>query len=518
MDWPTEPLPADEPTRPRSQAAVYVVCALAMVIVCSAAETPTLGLGCSLALAVGVGITLAAGLRRPFGGVPGAVVALIAMMAMAMLLAFTGGPPSAWMLVPVVGAFVLGFDWHLVRRLRPLPFAFGFLVVLGLASGDRWTYPVGVLWLALALGALTSLESDRRAAQPKVRAVSVGPEAPDVQATDLVTTVLVALAIALVAALVLSTPSCQPTDSSDLGPSGSRSPYGTGSGSGLGSGSESGSGAGSGRTYVPDDDGRFLVPDDGSGSGSTSDIPSPDLLPAPGESRRLLGDDGTTMFTQRGEDGAGAITVTDPDGTSRTYTYREQPDGTTRIQELDDDGRPGRTLTYDPKGQIATGGSGSDAGSGSAFDQQDREQEKEDDKPPSHLDWRLLLGLVLLLAAGGALAWWWSKRPPEAPPVAAPPWALRLAREIDREGAARGPRRDRSQSLVRYADDLRAGPIPDDRVIEVAVTVSAALFGRHDPGPETQARAESTWAAVVEAHPAPGRAERRRARAGTPTA
>ncbi|MGN6696464.1 MAG: hypothetical protein ACTHN0_19955, partial [Aquihabitans sp.] len=499
MGWPTEPVNTDEPARLRSQAAVYVVCALALLIAGAATSASEIGLGCAVGLGLGVLITIAADLKRPFGSVPGAVVALVGMMAMTMLLAIVGGPSGAFALVPMVGAFVLGFDWHLVRRLRPLPFASGFLVVLGMASGDAWTYPAGVVWLALALGALTSLESDRRAAQPKVQAVNIGPEAPDVQTSDLLTTVLIALAIALVAALVLSTPSCQRSSNSSSG--GGSSPgfdpgsgYGSGSGTGSGTGSGSGYGSGSGRQYVPDPNGRFLVPNDGSGSGSgsgtASDVPSPELLPPRGESRTYRLDDGTVIVAERADDGTGTITVTEPDGRTRTYTYRDQSDGTTRIHERGEGGEPGRTLTYDPNGRIAsedgTGGtsgtgSGSGPGTSSGTDGGSNADQQKDEKKPPHLDWRLIVGLVLLLAAAGALAWWWSKRPSKAPPADAPPWALQLAREIDREGAARGPRRGRSQSLVRYASDLRAGPIPDDRVTEVADTVSAALFGRQDP-------------------------------------
>lgn len=527
VDWPTEPTKPDERARIRSQFAVYVVAATAIVIVCAAGGGLGWGIAGALALAGGAAIGVATDLRL-FRSLPGAIAGFATMVFVVVALAIVGGPPSSYALAPLAGVFVLGLDWTLVRRLRPLPFAFGFLVVIGMASGASWTYAAGLVWMALALGALTSLESDRRAAQPQVQAVTNGPTAPDVQTTDVVTTVLIALAIALVAALVLSTPSCSPPNADRANTGGLDRDFGGGSGgsggsgsfdgSGDGSGSGQGSGIedGSGRRYVPDPDGRFLIPSGTSGSPS-SGIPSPELIPGPGEPDRTLQlDDGTIIEAERTGDGTGRITVTDPDGTSRTYTYRENPDGTTQVRELDEDGNPGRTLTYDPEGQLSTGGTDGGTVPDSNATPEQPDEQPNDGKDSPKLDWRLIVGLVLLLAAAGALAWWWSRRPPKPAPGEAPPWALRLAAEIERDGAARGLRRGRSQSLVRYAAALQDGPLPDERVTQVADIVSTALFARTDPGHEAQAWAEATWAQLTESHPVPGRAERRRtAKAGS---
>ncbi|WP_421118449.1 hypothetical protein ACE2AJ_13790 [Aquihabitans daechungensis] len=530
--WPTEPAKAEEAARLRSQVAVYVVCAVAIGIVSGASSTLEWGVATMLALAGGVAIALAADLHRPLGSIPGAAAAAVAMMGMTVLLAFVGGGVDGFALVPIVGAFVLGLDWRLVRRLRPLPFAFGFLVVIGVAGGDTWAYPAGLLWLVLALGALTSLEADRRAAQPKVQAVTAGPVAPDVEARDLLTTVLIALAFALVAALLLSTPSCQRSGEGGSGSGGFGQPGagefgsgeygsgGTGSGSGEGGGGGgqgSGSGSASGHLYVPDPDGRYLIPNgeagEGAGTGSGG-VPSPELLPeSRGTPRTYTLEDGTQITAERNADGTGRITVTDADGSERTYTYRERSDGLIEIQEFDDQGRPGRTLYYDPEGRLATDDGRAVDGSSEPTDPAD---EPEDEGESSHLDWRILALLIAVLAAAGAFVWWWSRRTPKAvaAPGAPPPWALRLAREIEREGSQRGPRRGRSQSLSRYADDLAAGPLPDPRLPPVADVVSTALFAREDPGPQAQQWAEATWAEILADHPEPDRAERRRAKAG----
>ncbi|MCU1372583.1 MAG: hypothetical protein JWO77_3777 [Ilumatobacteraceae bacterium] len=522
--WPTEPAKATEPAGARSQVAVYVVGAVAIGIACGAADVLEWGVAAMLALAAGVAIGLLADLGRHFRSVPGAVASLITMAVLTIVVAFIGGSPLLFGCVPLAGALILGLDWDLVRRLRPLPFAFGFLVVIG-AGGDTWTYPAGLLWLVLALGALASLEADRRAGQPQVVAVTGGPAGDDLRKGDVATSVLVALALALVAALLLSTPSCQRSDQGS-GRSGSGQSGSGEAGSGEFGSGENGTGtapgsSGSEHLYVPNPDGQFLVPNDGeprSGAGGDA-IPSPTLLPEAGEAPRVLRyEDGSVVTAERLGDGTGRATVEEPDGTTRTYTYRERSDGLIVIQERDEDGNVGRTLFYDPQGRIATDEEAT-AGSGDdPTDQQtdqDQDQQDDDENGSFKLDGRLLALIAVALAALGALVWWLSRRTPKAPPPDAPPWAVRLARDVDREGAARGPARRRSQSLVRYADDLQAGPLPDPRLADVADVVSTALFARTDPGPEAQRWAETTWADIVAAHPQPSRADRRRAKAGS---
>ena len=66
------------------------------------------------------------------------------------------GALDGFVLVPVVGAFVLGLDWKLVRRLRPLPFASGLLVVAAVPGAGSAGVAAAVAWLVLALGALAN--------------------------------------------------------------------------------------------------------------------------------------------------------------------------------------------------------------------------------------------------------------------------------------------------------------------------------------------------------------------------
>lgn len=512
--WPTELRPSDEPARLRSQVAVYVVCVVAMGIAAAAASAAELGVASALALAGGVAISLAMTERRPLGTLPGAVASAIAMMVVTVVLVFVGSL-GGFVLVPIVGAFVLGLDWHLVRRLRPLPFASGFLVILGVAGGEPWAVAAGIVWLVLALGALASLEADRRAAQQRVRPVTAGPVAPDVPARDTLTTVLLALVIALVAALVLSTPSCRSPErgsgSGQIGQGGSGSGSSSGSGQ-TGPGSASGSGGtSSDHLYVPDPDGRFLIPNDGAGRGGdpTDGIPSPELLPRSGEPPTTSTyRDGTQTTAERLPDGTGRIRVTDPEGTTRTFTYRERSDGLIEIRELDEDGRTRRTLLYDPEGKLAT----DDQAAGGAAGADPPEEPEPEAGSSTGPNWRLVGLVAVVLAAVGALVWWLSRRRPKALPAAAPapPWALRLAADIEREGAARGRRRGRSEPLLHYAEQLAVGPLPDARVAAVAEVVSTALFSRRDPGPDAQRWAEGTWAEAVAAQPRPTRGQRHR--------
>lgn len=482
----------------RSQVAVYAVVAVAVLIAGAATGIASWAVAGSIALGAGVAIGIAAHLERRFASVPGALAATFTAGGLGILLVLVWsrtGPILPFATVPVVGLFVLGLDWSRVERLRPLPFASGFLVVLGMLGQQTWTYPAAAGWLVLALGALASLEADRRAAQPPVVPTTSGPSAPPVRTTDLVTTILIALAVALIAGLILSTPSCRrPGD-----PTGGRVPNGTGLSGIPGSGSSA-----TDHRYVPDPNGHFLIPSDGSG-GSGPRIPSPEDLPTasdPSTGQRSF-PDGTSYRYRRGPDGSITVTVTEPGRIDRTYVYRKRSDGLTEIQELDRDGNVRATYWYDPKGKVAT----DDRTTVDQTPPPDDARPPDQQRRPFRPNWRLIGLIVLIVAAVAALVWAIARRTPKAPvgPAPVPPWALALARDMELQGRRRGRPRAGSESLVRYGAALANGPLPDPRLREVADVVSTALFARVDPGHEAQARAEATWAQIVEAHPAPSR-------------
>ena len=494
----------------RSQVAIYAVVALAMLIAGSAATIGGWAVAGSLALGAGVAVGIAAHLERWFRSLPGALAAAFTAVVIGVLVALvwtSSGPVIPFGAVPLGALFVLGLDWSRVGRLRPMPFACGFLVVLGMLGEQTWTYPAAVAWLVLALGALASLEADRRSAQPPVRPTTSGPTAPEVRTSDLVTTILVALAVALVAALLLSTPSCRRNDGSGSG----RFPVDVPSGSGSfpGSGTVGSGGSGGDHLYVPDPDGRFLIPNGqgsgpGNGTGSGPRIPLPDQLPKASDPPSGTGSfpDGTTYRYTRDRDGILTVTVTEPDGQERTYTYRERQDGLVEIQELDRNGNVRNTYWYDPKGRVAT-----DDGTAVAPSTPPDSPTAKPEQPRRslHPNWRLIGLLALGLLAIAGVVWALARRTPKPAADATPPWALRLARDLEAQGRRRGRPRRGSESLVHYGAALAAGPIPDDRLRDVVDVVSTALFARTDPGHEAQARAEATWAQILDAHPAPSR-------------
>lgn len=532
IDGPGGPSPVREAQAgARSQAVVYASATVAMLIVCGAADSITWGLGGAAALAIGVAIGLTVDLAHVFRNLAGAFLALVTTLAVGVLIGLLGSNAGSVLplgLAPLAGLVVLGLDWSRVGRLRPLTWAFGLLVIVGVAGEETWTYPAAVGWLALALAALASLEADRRAAQPPVVPTTSGPMAPEVQSTDLVSTILIAVAVALVAAVLLSTPSCQRDGSgnragrSPFGSSGGSGGSGRAGGSGSGSpgnqsgnqsGNESGNGSfgtGSGSTssnhlYVPDPNGRFLIPNNGTGGQSGSvRIPSPERLPGANDppSGTLPGTDGTITY-RRAPDGTVTVTVDRPGEPFRRYTYRERSDGLTEIRGYDRNGNLRSQYWYDPKGRVATDDP-------TAVDQNPPPVQKDEPHRKLHVDGRLVLAIVLgLLAIAGIVALV-ARHRAKPPPPPVPPWALRLARDIEHQGRRRGRARRGAESLTRYGRALAAGPLPDPRIVDVADVVSTALFGRDDPGPQAQEWAETTWADIVEGHPPPGRAERKR--------
>ncbi|WP_426571140.1 hypothetical protein [Aquihabitans sp. McL0605] len=506
----------------RSQLLTYAVCALALWLVCAAIEQPSWGVVAAVVLGAAVAVAVAADLIRPYGRFAGLVVGTLATMALALLLAFVSAPASTWTVVPLAGLFIAGLDWRVVRRLLVAPFLAGLLVLVGVAHREAWTYPTALAWLVLAFAACASLEADRRAAQPKVAAVSPGPVAPDIRSGDLITTILFALAIALVAALVLSVPSCRHPSP------GSSSGFGSSLGSGSGSSSGPGSGRGhydgngqwipdSGRRYVPDAGGQYLVPDDGSGQGQPSGVPSPTLLPkgtTPGRGDTYQTPDGSTLTTERRPDGTGRITVHHDGQADRTFVYRDLPEGTTAIDELDADGNVVRTYVYDPNGKYADQTSGATPAS-------PEQQQKQAQDHSLHVNGRAILAVILglaLIAGIVALVRRHLRRPPPPP---APPWALQLARDLEHEGARRGRPRRRSEPLAAYAAALSDTALPDERIARVGAIVSTALFAAHEPAAIDREWAIATLTQVVDAHPPPTRAERKAlasAAAGAPDA
>ncbi|MEZ5204327.1 MAG: hypothetical protein R2701_08080 [Acidimicrobiales bacterium] len=524
------------PASLRSELAAGVVVASALRLVAVAAPSTTGWVAAMVvALVVGIGVALVSEPIALFDKVPGIVVAAIvgvsSTVGLGVLAAVAGGVVIPFGIVLVAAAFALGLDWRRVERLQAVLATSGAVVLLTALGDPGLRYLLAAGWMAAAFGTFALLEGDRRAALPRVQP-DAREAAASPAASDLATALLVALAVGLVAALVLSVPACERrldgrvgggSGLGQVGSGGSGQGPGSGSGGGSGSGQGSGSGRGSGAAgdhrYVPDPDGRYLVPNGGapSSDGTGRVIPTPETVPSLGDGEVQVdrdADGGSTTY-RRTPDGDIEVVQRSPEGEVSRWRLHERPDGLTQIDELDEDGDVVDTWYFDPEGQVVDGQTADGQETG---DQQTTppDEPKEQAKPSWATLLRVLGVLLLVAAVVAALAWWWRRRHPAEPGAleqTAPPWALALARRIEGEGAARGRPRAPGESVVAYGRALTDGALPDPRLARVAEVVSDALFSGRDPGPSAQGWAEATFAQVLDDHPVPSRRERRGARA-----
>lgn len=285
---------------------------------------------------------------------------------------------------------------------------------------------------------------------------------------------------------------------------------------------------------IRDPDGDVLAPDpDGDG-----EIPGPNG----GVRNALPGTEGTEYA-----DGGDTLTATDPDGEVRTYdrdaTGRERvtverPGQPTKVYvyddtgddlvvlEYDENGDLLRRYRYDPEGVLidpapiagedppeaaadgqATGGAAEDATSPGDIENEDKDKDRDGE---SHLPW-LIAGAAAALVLAGVGAWWWRRRTPAVPQQMA--WAEALVTRIEDHGAAHGRPRAGDETIVAYTAALAGDVLPDPRLGLVGVALSAALFGPAPPPRGEEAQLTAVIDEVIEAHPIPNRADRRRARA-----
>lgn len=288
--------------------------------------------------------------------------------------------------------------------------------------------------------------------------------------------------------------------------------------------------------YVEDPDGDTLVPDpDGDGR-----IP----IPNGGVRDGLPGSDGGTTYRRDGD----RTIATDRDGERRTYdedfvgrprvtVEREGEDDRTYVYdgtgpyrsvlEYDEDGRLIKRYRYDPDGVTvdddpvdyrAEGAGGSDGGGqdgqdgqgGSAGQDQDPAQDQQgDDGDPPPWGTIGLIALAVAAAVGLGIFLWRRRTPPTELRVL--PWAAALVAAISAHGAVHGRRRGRSESIAAYCTALSTTVLPDPRLALVGGVLSAAFFAPEPPTAGEQAWAEAVVAEIVEAHPPPGRSERKAA-------
>lgn len=93
-------------------------------------------------------------------------------------------------------------------------------------------------------------------------------------------------------------------------------------------------------------------------------------------------------------------------------------------------------------------------------------------------------------------------------------WAEAQVARLVELGTGHGRARRSSESVLAYTRALADGPVPDERLAEVGQVLSTALFGQTAPSPATRADVKATVTAIIDAHPPPSRAERKRAAEG----
>jgi hypothetical protein len=489
VEPPFVPVVPDASGRGRLLSIVVVVGAV--LLVGAAADLIGYAVATAAGFVVGALVGEVTGADRWFRTRPGLLMGMLTFLLLIVAGVFgaQGGLPlgsGAAGVLLAVPALVVGLDTRRVDRLRPL-LVLGALAVLVAAWIEPDWMPVAlVVWGLAAFGAFAVLEADRRAALPHVQRDDRGADRTR-GGSDLLATIAISLGAALLAALLLSVPSCQ-RDGPELRPPGS-----------FDGGSFRPDGSEYGGIYVPDRDGDVLVPTDGAqGEGGPREpIPVPERVPSPADGDPVPFELGSGLDAEVEvlDDGDRLVTVTGDDG--QVWRYRLSPEGEgIRITRIGPDGRAERSWYYDPNAQIAVeGGDGDDAYDLATEDLAEPEPESGDDALPS-IDWRLV-GLVLAtVALLAALVWWWLRRRarPDAPAPGAAPWAVALLARLDELGERRGRARRADESVTTYATALASGVVPDPSVIDIGEVLADALYGPVEVDPQRRRWAEQAVA------------------------
>jgi hypothetical protein len=475
---PAVPTPAPAPASVITQIAAFATASLAIGAIAAAAGEPQIvGYGVG-ALFVGVCFGLGLGLGRFFRSVPGWIAALSTASLLAVVwavIALSGPAPTtdavtaAATVIPLTALVVLGLDWASAARLRSVVVLSGLVVVPVVASRSAWALLVAVAWLGAALAALWSASRDQARAMRRPRPLHppATDEAPASTVAELARTGALAGVVALALALLVGTPSCersrQPSDVSGLGGgstgSGGRERGSTGGAGSAGAGSDqggSGSGDVLGRGSAGGDDGSL-----GGGSGSA-------------------GDGGSS--SGGGSSGGGSSGGGSSAGGSGS----------------------GGSGSEGPSGGSSSGGAGAQGRSGA------RLVEPEEIAPPNLTPVLAALLAVAAIVGAGLLAWPRLRRwLTDGAPAAESPWAYRLVRSLEEAGANRARPRRPGETITSYTAALVDGPLRDDRVAQLGVVLSAALFSGREPPPEVRAWADACLEEVLTAHP-PAAASARR--------
>ena len=204
-----DPIPPAE-AGPLSQGLVLVTAALALWLATALAESPHVGVVGAGVLAASVVVGLVTGAHRAFRAIPGLVAALLSVMALSFSTAFLGANvPRAWgwafLVVPLA---LIGLDWQRVGRLHAVVAVATFVVIPLAAAHRSGAMATALGWLVLAAASMWSLEQDRRRGEDRPLPLVPGAVDAEPHADDLLRTVLLAVAVGVVAALLVTVPSC----------------------------------------------------------------------------------------------------------------------------------------------------------------------------------------------------------------------------------------------------------------------------------------------------------------------
>ncbi len=423
----------------------------------------------TVALLIGVVLGVGLDLRRFVAVVPGFVAALITLVGLIFFRAVATGSAegdASLAAIPLIALVVFGTDWWWVERLRPIAVASGVGLVFVLHGELGETLPLALGWFAVVAAALWSLRRDagRQLPTPVPLDGSPGPSVePGVGRTAAAVAVawLAAAGIVALASLVplwVDSPRTAGRLSGDV-PFGPPGAPGGGSGPG-GSGVDPGLG--------------------------------PTSLPAiePGEVQDVNGDG----ILDRDIDGDGVLDVDlDGDGIPDVDVNGDGiPDDLTAPNPVDgtDPTTPGTV----PDAGGGDGGSTSDVADGVLR--------------ILGVVVVVLLAVVIVVLIARSIAQALARRRA----LAARPWAVRLAERIEAEGARRGRGRRRDEPVTGYVAALAGGPLAHDRMAEVGVALSAALFGPRPADGDTEAWAVGVVDEAVAANPPPSWRDRFRAK------
>ena len=209
------PVPSWDPLQPAeagrlSQGIVLATVGLALWLTTAVAAAADVGLGAAVVLAGSVGLGIVTRAHRAFRSLPGLVAALLVFLALLLLSTILlPDLPRQWGLVLFYVPLVpVGLDWHRVGRLQATIAAAALLVIPVSAADRSGSLAVTLGWFALAAAALWCLEQDRRRGEDRPRPLVSGTADTDPHPGDLLRTVVAAVGVGLLAALLLSVPSC----------------------------------------------------------------------------------------------------------------------------------------------------------------------------------------------------------------------------------------------------------------------------------------------------------------------